>query len=354
MAWPTQAQVDAYVAARAPLYSIDPSIAVRVRQSESATGWVGDNGTSFGPFQLHYGGGLGDVFTEKTGLDARDSRTWQAQVDFALADAQKNGWHAFKGARRVGIGVWDGIRAAATSVGKVLTYYFPIVGYSGNVRETYHTPGAVDLFAAAGTLIRNMVNGRVVSVGDSGAGGNSVLIKGEDGRDYYYAHMRDRPSVNVGDYVPGGATIGKVGETGNAKGTGAHLHLGSGYGISTGTGASGGAGLNFDFQSFVAGILDAGGSDARPVQDVIADIDPSQFTSGLTGAIGGTLKSVHQGITNYVQDRAASIVLLGIGILMIIGGIFAWATQSPTVRNVVKAGAGMASPVAGAAAAVAL
>jgi len=40
----------------APRYGIDPRAALAVAQQEGLGGGVGDQGTSFGPFQLHYGG----------------------------------------------------------------------------------------------------------------------------------------------------------------------------------------------------------------------------------------------------------------------------------------------------------
>lgn len=97
---------------------IDPNVAVRVAQSEGLHGYTGDKGTSFGPFQLHYGGlqpgalgkpGMGDDFTKATGLDARDPATVQQQIAFALDAAKRNGWGAWYGAAKVGIGQWDGI-----------------------------------------------------------------------------------------------------------------------------------------------------------------------------------------------------------------------------------------------------
>jgi hypothetical protein len=45
--------------------------------------------------------------------------------------------------------------------------------------------------------------------------------------------------------------LGGVGDTGNAKGTGAHLHLGKGYGIISGSGPQGGAGRDFDLISWL-------------------------------------------------------------------------------------------------------
>lgn len=94
---------------------IDPEIALRVARSEGLHGYVGDEGSSFGPFQLHYGnvasgdnrvGGLGDTFTRVTGLDARDPRTVDAQIQFALSEAKRTGWgpwHGWKGDKWAGI-----------------------------------------------------------------------------------------------------------------------------------------------------------------------------------------------------------------------------------------------------------
>jgi hypothetical protein len=94
---------------------VDPEIALRVAKSEGLYGYTGDQGSSFGPFQLHYGnvagggnkvGGLGDTFTQVTGLDARDPRTVDAQIQFALNEAKIHGWgawHGWKGDPRAGL-----------------------------------------------------------------------------------------------------------------------------------------------------------------------------------------------------------------------------------------------------------
>ncbi len=116
-----------YVAQSAARHGIDPGVATRVAMSEGGRsggygpGGTGDSGSSFSPFQLHYGGvagggnsapGLGDDFTRQTGLDARDPANVTAAVDFALAHAAKNGWGAFHGAANAGIGAFDGIGQA--------------------------------------------------------------------------------------------------------------------------------------------------------------------------------------------------------------------------------------------------
>jgi len=107
-----------YIRQAAIARGIDPETAVRVAASEGLNAYTGDQGSSFGPYQLHYGGvapggnrvgGLGDEFTKATGLDARDPSTWRQQVDFALDQAKRGGWGPFHGAAKVGIGERQGI-----------------------------------------------------------------------------------------------------------------------------------------------------------------------------------------------------------------------------------------------------
>lgn len=47
-----------YVAAAAPRYGLDPAAALAVSAQEGLGGGIGDQGTSFGPWQLHAGGSL--------------------------------------------------------------------------------------------------------------------------------------------------------------------------------------------------------------------------------------------------------------------------------------------------------
>ncbi|WFU09105.1 hypothetical protein QA646_17825 [Rhizobium sp. CB3090] len=114
----TNADIVAYIRQAAIKRGIDPNIALRVAGHEGLRGFDptkvdrgGDGGSSFGPFQLHYGGinpqmphgGLGDEFTKQTGLDARNSNTWKQQIDFALDQVRKGGWAPWMGARAEGI-----------------------------------------------------------------------------------------------------------------------------------------------------------------------------------------------------------------------------------------------------------
>ncbi|HEU4462851.1 MAG TPA: M23 family metallopeptidase [Solirubrobacterales bacterium] len=72
-----------------------------------------------------------------------------------------------------------------------------------------------------------MRNGRVVRRGfDPVLYGNFVLVHGEgERRSYFYAHLSKPAAVGRGEEVLEGETVGLVGETGNAAGTGCHLHF---------------------------------------------------------------------------------------------------------------------------------
>ncbi len=105
---------EAYIRDAAKRRGINPDVAVAVARSEGLSNYVGDKGTSFGPFQLHYknnipglsNGGLGDEFTKATGLHARDPNTVKQQIDFALDQALRGGWgpwHGWKGDPRAGL-----------------------------------------------------------------------------------------------------------------------------------------------------------------------------------------------------------------------------------------------------------
>ena len=104
---------------------IDPDTALKVARSEGLNAglgfnsYSGDSGTSFGPFQLHYGGsgirgmngnGLGDQFTKETGLDARDSKTLDQQLAWTANYVKTHGWGDFHGAARSGIDKFQGIK----------------------------------------------------------------------------------------------------------------------------------------------------------------------------------------------------------------------------------------------------
>jgi hypothetical protein len=134
--------VEGYIRKAAATRGIDPDVAVKVAKTEGLGGqYAGDSGSSFGPFQLHYGdiakgqnavSGLGDVFTKATGLHASDPATIPAQVDFALDYAAKNGWSPWHG--------WQGDQfAGIPKSGDTKRLAIPLT--PANAPANYFTPG---------------------------------------------------------------------------------------------------------------------------------------------------------------------------------------------------------------------
>lgn len=105
----------------------------------------------------------------------------------------------------------------------------PYRAAGGSWSSGYHT--GVDFSAASGTPVKAVGAGTVVSAGWSGAYGNEVVIRHDDGRYSQYAHLSSL-AVSSGQSVGGGTQIGLSGSTGNS--TGPHLHFeirtGPGYG----------------------------------------------------------------------------------------------------------------------------
>jgi peptidoglycan LD-endopeptidase LytH len=90
-----------------------------------------------------------------------------------------------------------------------------------------------DVFAEPGTPIRAILPGTVENVGWTFYSGWRVGIRGDDGRYWFYAHMRRfAPGLTEGQSVAAGDTIGEVGNTGYGEDPGHfdeftyHLHVG--------------------------------------------------------------------------------------------------------------------------------
>lgn len=76
-----------YVLKQAPRYQLDPNAVVAVALQEGISGKVGDNGTSFGPWQLHQGGAY--PANAPQAPDAANTWAWSpAGVDYALGRMQ--------------------------------------------------------------------------------------------------------------------------------------------------------------------------------------------------------------------------------------------------------------------------
>ena len=90
---------------------------------------------------------------------------------------------------------------------------------NSSIRSGYHT--GTDFGAASGTPVGAAIGGTVLNKSWGKAWGNHVIIHGDNGLYYLYAHF-SRKAVNGGK-VNTGQTIGYVGSTGNS--TGPHLHF---------------------------------------------------------------------------------------------------------------------------------
>ncbi len=84
----------------------------------------------------------------------------------------------------------------------------------------------IDIFAERGTPVVAGAAGQVSRVQETPIGGLVVWLRAERAPvSLYYAHL-DRQSVEPGDRVAAGDTLGTVGNTGNAAATPPHLHFG--------------------------------------------------------------------------------------------------------------------------------
>ena len=99
------------------------------------------------------------------------------------------------------------------------------------VQDGFHE--GTDVFAEPGTPIRAVLGGRVEQLGWTFYSGWRVGVRGDDGRYWFYAHMRRfSPGLSIGDRVGAGTVLGEVGNTGYGEEPGHfdeftyHLHLG--------------------------------------------------------------------------------------------------------------------------------
>jgi len=92
-------------------------------------------------------------------------------------------------------------------------------GESSYLWSSVHT--GQDFTAPAGTPIRAVGDGKIISAGWDGAYGQKIVVLHADGTETWYAHMSS--FVRTGGAVKAGDVIGRVGSTGNS--TGNHLHF---------------------------------------------------------------------------------------------------------------------------------
>lgn len=115
-------------------------------------------------------------------------------------------------------------------------HYFPVrgphwargwLGLFGAPRSGDRLHEGYDVMTRCGTPLAAVRAGKVISRGyDPVLYGNYLRILGaHERRSYFYAHLRKPAFPGLGERVITGETVGRVGTTGNATGTGCHLHF---------------------------------------------------------------------------------------------------------------------------------
>jgi murein DD-endopeptidase MepM/ murein hydrolase activator NlpD len=111
-------------------------------------------------------------------------------------------------------------------------YAFPVAG-EHNFSDTFGAPRSDvpvhvgnDIFAAFGTPIVAVADGRIYRVGTLKIAGNRLWLRDGKGYRYFYAHLSDFAAAAYnGADVHAGEVIGFVGNTGDAEPTPPHLHF---------------------------------------------------------------------------------------------------------------------------------
>jgi len=83
-----------YIVQRAIQLGLDPNAVMGIAHHEGLSGGVGDNGTSFGPFQLHQGGAL----PKNIPLSQAQNWAWSKPgIDYALGQMAASGAKGLRG-----------------------------------------------------------------------------------------------------------------------------------------------------------------------------------------------------------------------------------------------------------------
>ena len=119
-------------------------------------------------------------------------------------------------------------RGSGAGVGAIQGFRCPLPGSSfidswGFPRSGGRAHRGVDMFQRWEAPVVAVTSGSV-SLGNSGLGGRTIWLNGDDGYGYYYAHLSGF-NVSSGQRVGAGDVIGYNGDTGNARGGAPHLHF---------------------------------------------------------------------------------------------------------------------------------
>jgi peptidoglycan LD-endopeptidase LytH len=94
----------------------------------------------------------------------------------------------------------------------------------GAPRSGGRTHKGTDIMNPLGNSVHAIVDGVVSRQTTSSLGGISLYLRGDDGNEYYYAHLM-RYASSVGQRVKAGELIAINGQTGNARFTAPHVHF---------------------------------------------------------------------------------------------------------------------------------
>jgi murein DD-endopeptidase MepM/ murein hydrolase activator NlpD len=94
----------------------------------------------------------------------------------------------------------------------------------GAARSGGRTHKGTDIMNPMGNKLHAYVDGVIHRQSTSSLGGISLYLWGDDGNEYYYAHL-SRYASRVGQRVKAGELVAYNGATGNARFTGPHLHF---------------------------------------------------------------------------------------------------------------------------------
>ena len=94
----------------------------------------------------------------------------------------------------------------------------------GAARSGGRSHKGTDIMNPLGNKVHAIVDGVISRQTNSSLGGISLYLRGDDGNEYYYAHLMRYTSV-VGQRVKAGELIAINGQTGNARFTAPHVHF---------------------------------------------------------------------------------------------------------------------------------
>lgn len=123
-------------------------------------------------------------------------------------------------------------------------YVFPFTGKKVSYGHRHSGYPATDVFGCGAAVVApiggTIDQTRTFDVWDpkvndpATRGGKYVSMIGDDGVRYYFAHL-DTVAVRPGDVVNGGASLGVMGQTGDARNSVCHTHVGISWPCDSGT-----------------------------------------------------------------------------------------------------------------------